>query len=418
MLADEDFRVWATCFTPSRSPAACASSSCGSRRPVDVSNACTTRSSSRFAPVGSRSRSRCRAWASSAPAVATGGSAGATGDAGSTGAGVSSPAPVSGMFRRCDSMVCNWLCRKGLERYSSNPRPRNRSRSPPNALAVTATTGVVGGVRKAKRSPGPRRNQPSASTPSMPGIWMSIMIRSKRSAHKARKPSSADDASCTRQPKWRSICPITSWFTGLSSTTRMWAAILRDEPPPAPATPDTPRIAWRSSALRTGLLTKRLKPTACARLASSGELIDDSMISFTSAKSGSVEIWPASCRPSSRGIFMSISAMSKLRAASRSAYSRSRACTPSFATTTSMPQAPSRFSSTVRLVSLSSTTSTRSAGMSCRSSMSTSTSLEAGNSGSRTQNREPTPGWLRTVIEPDISSTSWREIASPRPVPP
>ena len=38
----------------------------------------------------------------------------------------------------------------------------------------------------------------------------------------------------------------------------------------------------------------------------------------------------------------------------------------------------------------------------------------------RTVNRkvEPTPTWLLTAISPPMSSTRWRQIISPRPVPP
>jgi hypothetical protein len=113
-------------------------------------------------------------------------------------------------------------------------------------------------------------------------------------------------------------------------------------------------------------------------------------------------------------MFMSISAMSNGLAAPRS---RSSASTPSSASTTSMPQAPSMFSSTVRLVRLSSATSTRSAERS-PSSPSTAASPGSARTGSVKRNSEPMPGALRTPIVPPISSTSWREIARPRPVPP
>lgn len=78
------------------------------------------------------------------------------------------------------------------------------------------------------------------------------------------------------------------------------------------------------------------------------------------------------------------------------------------------------FSSTVRLVGWSSTTSTRMLGMVVASPspwVSDESPLPA-LTGSVKLKAEPTPGWLRTVIAPPISSTSWREIARPSPVPP
>ncbi len=74
-----------------------------------------------------------------------------------------------------------------------------------------------------------------------------------------------------------------------------------------------------------------------------------------------------------------------------------------------------------RKVALSSTTKTRiprklsSDGLACSKS-----SMASGSSANFTvnQNVEPFPGTLSTSISPPISSTNWREIVNPSPVPP
>ena len=76
--------------------------------------------------------------------------------------------------------------------------------------AEVATTGVSGRVRNARRASGPRRNVRNTSTPSMPGIWISIKTRSKLCSHSARNPSEAPEATAALHPSCRSIWPMTS----------------------------------------------------------------------------------------------------------------------------------------------------------------------------------------------------------------
>ena len=77
------------------------------------------------------------------------------------------------------------------------------------------------------------------------------------------------------------------------------------------------------------------------------------------------------------------------------------------------------FSMMVRLVSLSSATSTFSVGIatpSCSPGVVSAASPQR--IGRRKMNSEPTPGALRASMRPPINSTSCFEIANPSPVPP
>ena len=76
-----------------------------------------------------------------------------------------------------------------------------------------------------------------------------------------------------------------------------------------------------------------------------------------------------------------------------------------------------------RLVGLSSATSTRAGGIAGtaggrRARLATGSAASDGGAGTQKRKVLPSPGTLSTVISPPISSTSWREIARPRPVPP
>jgi len=141
----------------------------------------------------------------------------------------------------------------GYQRFVPKPLRKAELRQ-----AILGISAELGGVRKVKREFEPRRNQLRASTPSMPGIWMSMRTRSKRRSPSRRRPSRAELATRTSQPRRLSIWLQTSWLTGLSSMTST-ALLMRGvswcRSPPSSA--EMPRMAWRSSALRSGLGTKR-----------------------------------------------------------------------------------------------------------------------------------------------------------------
>ena len=69
-------------------------------------------------------------------------------------------------------------------------------------------------------------------------------------------------------------------------------------------------------------------------------------------------------------------------------------------------------------MALSSTTSTRVPGASSRPCEESEAMAGAAGSVTASENVEPTPGWLTTVMSPPMSVASWRLIARPSPVPP
>ena len=89
---------------------------------------------------------------------------------------------------------------------------RQRARSSSPVLAVSAKIGT----RPA--NPGSARTRPAASYPLIPGIIRSISTTSYGVAAASRTASAPDSATSTRCPSRRSCVAVTTWLTGISST--------------------------------------------------------------------------------------------------------------------------------------------------------------------------------------------------------
>ncbi len=135
------------------------------------------------------------------------------------------------------------------------------------------------------------------------------------------------------------------------------------------------------------------------------------------ASSGTAWIALASCRPSICGMCMSSTASAKGWPRRCACRIRSRASAPLAAHSTCMCQPSSWRWRISRLVGLSSTTSTCTLARPM-SQHSAPTAVVPASSGISIQNCAPSPGVLLTPMRPPISSTSRRQIARPRPVPP
>ena len=239
------------------------------------------------------------------------------------------------------------------------PAARHSSRSPCIALAVIATI-------RGRRSAGQRRAiSREASNPSISGIWTSINTRSygcRSMASTASRPLAATSA---RYPICSSRRSASFWFTTLSSATRI-------------------RKGWRraisgSSSSRDGVrLSTRIGWPA--RTPTSASNSCDGLIGFVRCAANPTFSAPASRRPSevksSRGNAAAVRCsriararatpsssgmcMSRIPASNSSpAWIQARASRGEPVVRTAIPQV-SRYAARIRrLVSLSSTTSTR-----------------------------------------------------------
>src|SRR5438445_7101335 len=98
--------------------------------------------------------------------------------------------------------------------WPAQPAARLSSRSPAIARALSATMGIEWNASSALSCL-------VNVSPSMPGSWMSIRIRSGRSRCMLSRASSAEPATLTWWPAASSVYWINIWLAALSSTTRI-----------------------------------------------------------------------------------------------------------------------------------------------------------------------------------------------------
>ena len=178
------------------------------------------------------------------------------------------------------------------------------------------------------------------------------------------------------------------------------------------------RSASRRSDCFTGLLSRAaMARSACRRSGRCGTPADVSRITFVDASWAAPRISRATSDPSTPGICASMSATAQgapAAAASRSIAMPAPAVSAAPGTARHSRSTPS---STVWVVRLSSTMSTRRP----RSPSGTGVSWpgpSARANRSANEKRLPCPAALASEMRPPISSTSWAEMVSPSPVPP
>jgi hypothetical protein len=262
----------------------------------------------------------------------------------------------------------------------------------------------------------------------MTGIWQSMSTASKRARSTAATASTPLVATSTSAPTLASIARTTSWFAGLSSTSSTrprsgpvaaapsardaHGALVRSVPSSAP------RSAFKSSPRRTGLVSHTPMSTSWRTASPSRSPTEVNITSRVGSSSGSARIAVARAIPSRSGMWrsrMAIANGAPLATAFDSSGSTSRG---SDTAVTSIPQLSSWWLRISRLVALSSMISTRWPASARMRSARSSPRRRAQRIGRVSVNREPRPSSLSTAMLPPMSPTSWRQIASPSPVPP
>ena len=311
------------------------------------------------------------------------------------------------------------------------PAARQASRSPCIAFAVSATIG-----RRARPVSRSRARQVVvADRPSITGIWQSISTTSKRVADICSSASAPLPATLAVTPRVASSSVARSWLIRLSSTssTRRPSRpelVAGDVPAGVAssrgATPaSSSRSVRRSCDWRTGLESRT---SGASRSRSGISASSSSELSSTAGAArvrGSARNARSRSTPSESGSWPSRISTSggatppaSFAPSGGAATSASAVCA-SGAALTAKPAAASCRCRISRLTGWSSTISTRrpANGIGVRR-LPVRSRASPSRSGRRAVKQLPRPGSLCSVIVPPISSTSWREIARPRPVPP
>ena len=226
----------------------------------------------------------------------------------------------------------------GFGKYPSMPAPRQRSRSPFIACAVTPTMGT-----RPPRPVSSPRIALVASRPSISGICTSMRMTSNRSAcvrASASRPLCATVTSC---PAFSRMVRATRWFTGLSSASRTrsrrpwitsgtsFAEISWEEP-------RTVMIASSSSDCLIGLTSVSWMPAFLARAACPTPPLEESMRMAPPRKPECPRSRSASSNPSMIGICASSSARRNGRCPCAAVSSCASACAASMQTVGFIPQ--------------------------------------------------------------------------------
>ena len=238
------------------------------------------------------------------------------------------------------------------------------------------------------------------------------------------------DAVTTDRPARSSRSQASSWFRGWSSTSSTrapasWrcaclsmACVLGSVASAGTLCPST-RLKVSSRVLGvTGLLSTPARPTPSAAFMASSRAKAVTSSTQGRCPGGTDRAWRAKVMPSMPGIFQSDSRMWWGLPSAMASRMRLRACSPLSVTSTSRPMRRVMSPSTSRAAALSSTSSRRLPCISLASSARRLAGWFCTPKHAVKWKVEPLPTSLSTQISPPIISTSWREIARPRPVPP